>query len=111
MALETEELTFKLYAILVKLKFIEPLRLETNVMNSAEIEDAYRKFKIISLPGLLTKIKCRKFKICVVGVPETKERGNEAETIFEKVMVQKFSELMKDTNPKIQEIHKISRRN
>lgn len=31
--------------------------------------------------------------------------------MFEEIMVQKFSELMKSTSPKIQETHRISSRN
>lgn len=62
-------------------------------MNSADTECAYRKSNIYG-----------------IGVPKAKERENEAQVIFEEVVVQKCSELMKDTNPKIQETHKISRR-
>lgn len=39
-----------------------------------------------------------------MGFPKGKKRGNKAEPIFEKLMAENFPEVMKNTNPQIQDV-------
>lgn len=69
--------------------------LEANVLNSFDLEDTHRKSNIY---------------ICNRSARNTREKNWSWDNVW-RDNGSKVSELMKDTNPKILETHKISKRN
>lgn len=49
----------------------------------------------------------RRSKIILIIVPEEQERENGPEAIFDKIVDENFTELMKDSNPQTQEVSQI----